>query len=173
MALLFKTIKWYEWVLITVLVMGSVGAYLIWNKYDELRDVVANVNANNAQLIEKSDYKDQSAAITDKVVTEFVQEQSDVQVQQEQSRYGVIDEYINMSGGSAIKYPEPIAVVSKPVEKSVSRPEKKVEAPPTRSRDSDAAVAARLGTLAGGMRKHYCAAAPERGDGCNTLSPNG
>lgn len=171
MALLLAKVKWYEWVLIGVLLLGSVGAYLLWNKYDGQRDVLAQANADINVLTDAGDYKDQSATITDQVVTEFVQEQSDVQVQQKQSRTGVIDEYISMAGEPLVRYPDPTPMANETTEKSVPRPTKKIEVTTARPRDDVSAVTTRLNALASGMHKHYCAAAPQRGVTCDTVSP--
>ncbi|MNE79801.1 hypothetical protein D3C80_1763220 [compost metagenome] len=123
----------------------------------------------NSVLTETVKYKDQSATISDQVVADFVQEKEDVKEELQQSREGVIDDYIDMA--TAPTSPPPAVVMDVPKAKVTTRP-KTTQARPTTEVSDDTGDLARISLMANRMHEHYCAAAPERGVGCNAGGTN-
>jgi hypothetical protein len=162
----FKGLQWFEWLLIGIVVAMLGVSYVLWSKYDQRTEQVGGIKVENSVLTETVKYKDQSATISDQVVTKFVTEKEDVKEELQQSREGVIDEYINMATS-----PAAVPHVDKPKVQVATRPKTNETGPATESSDpiSDAA---RISIMANRMHEHYCAAAPERGVGCATVGAN-
>jgi hypothetical protein len=163
-----KSLQWFEWLLIGCLVAVLGVSTVLWNKYDARTEQAGSLKTENSTLTETVKYKDQSATISDQVVTEFVQEKEDVKEEMQQSREGVIDEYINMATSQAAI---PTPVVDKPKAKVATRSKATQDRPTTKDVDP-IGDAARIGLMADRLHQHYCAAAPERGVGCSTISAN-
>lgn len=165
----FKGLQWFEWLFIGVVVAMLGAGYILWNKYEDKTEQLGGAKVVNEVLTETVKYKDASATITDAVVTEFVQSDNDAKVELEQSRKGVIDEYINMATGTA----EPPAPV---VPEKVAPPPKVVPSAdkvrPTPVGTNVTGADARIDALAERMQQHYCKAAPERGLNCSTDNPH-
>lgn len=165
----FKGLQWFEWLLVGIVVTMLGVSYLLWNKYDKRTEQVGGMIVENSVLTETVKYKDQSATISDQVVTEFVQEKEDVKAELEQSREGVIDDYINMATATTVA--GPATVVDVPKTKVTTRP-KATQVRPTTEISDSVSDAARINILANRMHEHYCQAAPERGVGCNAIGTN-
>ena len=162
-------LQWFEWLGIGIVVLMLSVGYLVWNKYDERTLQVGGLSTANEVLTETVKYKDQSATISDQVVAEFVKEKEDVKVELQQSREGVIDDYINMAERSTTEAVKPVVVVpAKPAKNQP--PEVQVRA--TEPKIDNVSDTARISVLAERMHEHYCKAAPERGIGCNADSTN-
>jgi hypothetical protein len=164
----FKGLQWFEWLLIGIVVTMLGASWLIWNKYDERTLEVGGMKVENSVLTETVKYKDQSATISDQVVAEFVQDKEDAKAELEQSREGVIDDYINMATATTVA---PATVVDVPKTKVTTRPKATQTRPATKASD-DTGDLARISLMANRMREHYCTAAPERGVGCNAGGTN-
>lgn len=164
----FKGLQWFEWLLIGTVVTMLGVSYLLWNKYDQRTEQIGGIKVENSVLTETVKYKDQSATISDQVVAEFVQEKEDVKAEQEQSREGVIDDYINLATAPTVAT---ATVVDVPKAKVTTRP-KATQARPATEVPDDTGVNARLSLMANRMHEHYCTAAPERGVGCNAVGAN-
>jgi hypothetical protein len=162
----FKGLQWFEWLLIGALIASVGVSIVLWNKYDQRTEQVGGIKVENSVLTETVKYKDESATISDKVVTGFVTEKEDVKEEMQQSREGVIDEYINMATN-----PAPVPHVDKPKVPVATRP-KTNETRPTTENADPIGDAARISIMANRMHEHYCAAAPERGVGCSTVGVN-
>jgi hypothetical protein len=165
----FKGLQWFEWLLIGIVVTMLGVSYLLWNKYDERTEQIGGIKVENSVLTETVKYKDQSATISDQVVAEFVQEKEDVKAELEQSREGVIDDYINMATAPTVAFPAP--AVDVPKAKVTTRPEA-TQARPTTEVSNATGDSDRISLLANRMHEHYCKAAPERGVGCNAVGIN-
>lgn len=161
--MLLKSLQWFEWLLIGVVVAVLGVTWVVWDKYDQQLVENVDIKSKNSALVETVKYKDASTTITDVVVTDFIQEKDDVKATQEKSREGVINDYIDMAGRPTVYIPQvvefPVKAVPQPAPPKIRTPQPKVD---TSSSDS-----ARLNLLADRMREHYCAAAPNRGNGCN------
>jgi len=164
----FKSLHWYEWLLVGVVVAMLGVGYLVWDKYDKRTEQVGGLKTENSVLTETVKYQDQSATISDQVVAEFVQQKEDAKEELQQSREGVIDDYIDMATAPA---PVPTPIVDKPKATVATRPKATQDRPaPKESYDSSAD--SRIELLANRMHEHYCRAAPERGVGCTTSGTN-
>ncbi|WDS62249.1 hypothetical protein [Pseudomonas phage D6] len=163
----FKSLHWYEWLLAGVIVAMLGVGYLVWDKYEKRTEQVGGLITENSVLTETVKYQDQSATISDQVVTEFVQQKEDVKEELQQSREGVIDDYIDMATAPVVPAPS----VDKPKAKVATRP-KAVENRPAPERPVASSDADRIVLLANRMHDHYCKAAPERGTGCNAIGTN-
>lgn len=161
----FKGLQWFEWLLVGVVVAMLGAGYILWNKYDAKTEQLGGIKAENAVLSETVKYKDASATITDEVVTSFVQSQTDEKAELEQSRKGVIDEYIDL----ATRTDEPPVQSAPVVAKTppVRQPPPKANTTDRSPGDSDSVTA--IGALAQRMHEHYCKAAPERGRDCPAI----
>jgi len=161
----FSKIQWFEWLLIGVVVAMLGAGYTLWNKYEAKTEQLGASQVVTDVLSESVKIKDASATITDEVVTGFVQSQTDEKAKLEQSRKGVIDEYINMATRDA-EPAKPVIPIAKTPAVGSSPP--KVNAPvrPAGTSPSDA----RLGVLSARMHEHYCKATGGNGDNCSPVS---
>lgn len=165
----FKGIQWFEWLLIGIVVAMLGAGYILWGKYEKKTEQLATASATNSVLSETAKYKDASATITDEVVASFVQSQTDEKAELEQSRKGVIDEYIDMATGTECS-PEPtVEPIAKPP--AVSKRPTETHTANRSPGDSDDTV--RIGAIAARMHDHYCKATDNGGTGCAPVGPDG
>lgn len=151
MFLFLKGLRWYEWVLLGVLISVSASAYLFYRGYQT--EIKKNVDLTNTiQLQQKAeDFRIKSDNLNNNIIKTYVEEKSIFEKEQMQSRKEVIDEYIKNRGSDET----PQVVTSKPerkeavVEKTVS----------TTNNNS-------LSILANRMQQHYCKAT-RNSTGCN------
>lgn len=165
--MLLKGLQWFEWLLIGVMVAVLGVTWIVWDKYDEQLVENGGIKATNTTLVETVKHKDASAAITDVVVADFILEKEDVRLEQDISREGVINDYINMAGGPTVNVQQVATNPKTPVPQSTPPKVRPTEPKPNSASDS-----ARLGVLVDRMHEHYCAATPSRGNGCATSSVN-
>lgn len=151
---LLKNIKWFEWMFIGIVIAGGLGLRFFYIAYTEQLKENGGLIADNSQLQQTIEVKDKSHAITDNVVTEYHATKDDELREMEQSRTGVIDEYINLSGQDKVskETAEP-----RPLEKTRDIP---TWEPKTTIVESPAVVTDHraLRTLASRMQQHYCRA---------------
>jgi hypothetical protein len=171
MFLALKSIRWFEWmflgVVITVALWGYVNSERIKSLIKENAEVTTNYNVEK----ENSTRKTESYAISEEVVTEFVKDLVDAQFTQQRSREEVLNEYIVMARRSHSGIDEPVA---RPVDdlpgedgseaapaplSTIPRP--KVPSPPITAPSSSYVAPDRtagLLSLAKRMRERYCSA---------------
>lgn len=162
-----KGLQWFEWLLIGVVVTMLGAGYLLWNKYDDRSQQVGSLVTENNALVETVEIQNQSATISDQITATFVQQKEDEKVELQQSREGVIDDYVDMVSD---KGPDPTPVLEKPKTK-VTVPSKTVQVWTTKPEPVVDPAVARINLLANRMHTHYCRASPDRGVGC-TLGTN-
>uniref|UniRef100_A0AB39CD82 Rz-like spanin n=1 Tax=Pseudomonas phage RVTF4 TaxID=3236931 RepID=A0AB39CD82_9VIRU len=160
----FKGIQWFEWLLIGVVIAMLGAGYILWDKYEKKVEQVGSAQVTNSVLSETVKYKDASATITDEVVTSFVQSQTDEKAELEQSRKGVIDEYIDLATRDAEPTTPAVPVAETP--KVGSTPPK---ANTTNRSTGPVDDTSRIGVIAERMHQHYCKATDGSGDNCSTV----
>lgn len=151
---LLKNIKWFEWMFIGLVIAGALGLKFFYSAYTEELKTNGGLTAQNSQLQQTIEVKDESHAITDSVVTEYHVKKDDELREMEQSRTGVIDEYINLSGQDKATQE---VVKSTPMEEIRDNPIRVDKTPVMESTIVDANNRA-LTTLANRMQQHYCKA---------------
>ncbi|BEG72409.1 virion structural protein [Pseudomonas phage PA1C] len=149
-----KNIKWFNWVFIGIVITGGLGLLFFYNQYTDQLVHNGSLVEKNGQLEVKVEMQGKSAAITDETVTQYTTQKVDELRELEQSRAGVIDEYINLSGQSGVSWPTTENV---PVEKTRDEPIRKN--PTTAIKDNGSVTDdVALITLANRMYEHYCKA---------------
>lgn len=149
-----KNIKWFNWVFIGIVITGGLGLWFFYNQYtDELVHNGALVE-KNGQLEIKVEMQGKSAAITDETVSQYTTQKVDELRELEQSRAGVIDEYINLSGHAGVKWPTAKDVSVEKAREEPIRSSLTSTAETTSGVTDDIALA----TLANRMHEHYCKA---------------
>jgi hypothetical protein len=164
MILWLKNIKWFEWLLIGVMITIALASYGIWIKYDKNRDQLAAKKADITVLAQDAVVRDQSATITDNVVTELIQDKQDEKLEQDKSRTGAIDEYLNLAREpERVQKPE----APPPPPPKTTGGKREVKDRPTGSSTDVSRDHDRLSVLANRMHDKYCAATIQTGSGCN------
>lgn len=127
------------WLFLGILAIGLGG--FAFHQYKSTLIENGSLTNQNVTLTENVEYKDWSAAITDKVVKEYVQEKTQTTIENEHVRKEAIDEFIKDSETKG----------------------------PTGKVISDDDDLARVAKLAKRMHDYYCSASPEDVR-CNTVN---
>jgi hypothetical protein len=109
MFLALKSIRWFEWMFLGVVITVALWGYLNAERIKTLIKENAEVTTSYKKEKESSERKTQSYAISEEVVTEFVKDLVDAQYTQQRTREEVINEYIVMARSSHIVIDEPMA----------------------------------------------------------------
>ncbi|AEH03583.1 Rz-like spanin [Pseudomonas phage PhiPA3] len=154
-----------RWVLVGLVIAVVGGLVFFYNEYTDAVRTNGELVQQNDKLERIIERNNQSAAITDQIVSDTLKQTVDAQKQQEQSRIEVIDEYINLSHQTAIKWPT--APKGPPV---VEIGNESVSGHATKPSSNDVSGDSRaLYVLVTRMREQYCKAGGEA-TYCNTQS---
>ena len=151
---LLKNIKWFNWVFIGIVIIGGLGLLFFYNQYTSQLVTTGSLTEKNSQLNSTIEKQDKSSAITDETVTQYTTKKIEELRELEQSRAGVIDEYINLSGQPETRQPSKEIVR---VEEIGDKPIQK-DSPTTSEASNPVTDNTALGVLSDRMHEHYCRA---------------